>query len=826
MYLHLRGCWGLKSERRYHIQKHNSELVLLPNLAALMMMQRRVWTTSIAWEAAGVVVDVVAVAPVALDPVVACYDEESVQAIAVARIDGFLLGDVGSLVPIPHGRLLPQTKPSDYPELGSGADPLKRTAVGMRAVVVMVMMETKFDQGKLQQHAGWWRGRQLWAPAEGTRGGCAILLHRQFEAEILDQDAYIWGHWAWMQLRMGKETWLLMTVYAPSEPRERISFFEELPAIIPNADNIVLAGDFNTTLVPGLDSPDVAPRKTDVVMLSNLMAEQGLVDSYRTTHPADPGFTWFSSQKIGNSPPPKRRLDLVLTKGAAWDALVSISCIIETVSDHRPLVAVFELVNQLERGPGTFRLNTDLLNQQGILDWVAAHWRDWQQTKNDFETEELWLQTGLRITTRALDVFSRIQARGRRQHEQECRREIAEAEVELEAEPLAEIYWQHRRDRWLQKLEDLQVEQHVIWAQRAQEKGVIIADRMTKETFQRICPPRQNALIRELHHPFYAEAAPAKDSYSIGMYALTYFRDILTSRREPDLSLQQLQEEHDLWQFTAVKLPLEGRQKLEEPFTLNELWAAVKNGGASNSLRASPKIQGLDLGNGEQMKTGAIADDLLLVIEAVPETTREVKSLLDSYAALSVNWEKSVYFLPSDYELTGQDWGMRRVPPDVSERYLGVQVSLTDARPKQQTILQARVSERIDSSVPRELLSRWMLALAGSSGRGGGEGRGGRREEEGGKNWREVVECGVEKRREEGGGRRGKNWWVSKGKERREKSGRASADEVEVGGKRGEERRGEEVAWLVHACAHVSLASNYLRASYRAHMRALVVLSQ
>ncbi|GBG82821.1 hypothetical protein CBR_g36352 [Chara braunii] len=585
------------------------------------------------------------------------------------------------------------------------------------------------------------------------------------------------------------------------------------------------------------------------------MTERSLVDSFRVTHPTDPGFTWFSAQRTRDSPPPKRRLDLMLTKGAAWDALASVNCVIETLSDHRPLVAAFELANQLQRGPGTFRLNTELLNQQGILDWTTAHWRDWQQTKGDFETEEQWLQMGFRVTTRALDVFSRIQARGRRQQEQKCREMIAEAEAELEMQPLAELYWQHRRDRWLQKLEDMQVEQHVIWAQRAQEKGLITADRMSKETFQRIWPPRQNALIRELHHPFYAEAPPAKDSDSIGEYALCYFQDILTSIREPDLSPQQLKEERDLWQHTAVRLPPEGCLKLEEPFTLDELWSAVKsmahgksprsdglpvefyeatweflgpellslfnrilaggslthdmkkgittliykkgdkcnirnwrpisrlnvsykilakllarrlspylpllvhtdaenimmavgaleviqsenrqvliamldlkkaydrvnwsfvlatlehmgfgprfqqivrelyidatatvnvNGFQSasftlsrslrqgcplasllftlqmevllNSLRASPRIQGLDLGNGEQMKTGAIADDLLLVVEAVPESTQEVKTLLDSYATLSeaqVNWEKSVYFLPADYELSGQDW--------------------------------------------------------------------------------------------------------------------------------------------------------------------------
>ncbi|GBG78987.1 hypothetical protein CBR_g28700 [Chara braunii] len=248
-----------------------------------------------------------------------------------------------------------------------------------------------------------------------------------------------------------------MTVYVPSEPAERRSFPEELPPIVPEADNLLLARDLNLTLSPGLDSPDVAPRKTDAIMLANFMMERGLTDTFRTTHPTTSGYAWFSSQRIGDRPPPKRRLDLVLAKGTPCEALTTIERTIESMFDHRPLVASFELAEQLIRGQGTFRLNTDLLNVLGVTDWIAAHWRDWKRTKSGFQSEEEWLQIGFRIVTRALDTFSRMQARGRRQQEEECRRQIAEAEAELENALLVELYWQHRRDRWLQKLEDLQI---------------------------------------------------------------------------------------------------------------------------------------------------------------------------------------------------------------------------------------------------------------------------------------------------------------------------------------------------------------------------------
>ncbi|GBG69768.1 hypothetical protein CBR_g4599 [Chara braunii] len=116
-----------------------------------------------------------------------------------------------------------------------------------------------------------------------------------------------------------------------------------------------------------------------------------------------------------------------------------------------------------------------------------------------------------------------------------------------------------------------------------------------------------------------------------------------------------------------------------------------------NSLRAAPLVKGLQLGGGVEVLTGAIADDLLLITEAPAESTREAKGILDQYATLSeakVNWDKSAYFLPAEYELS-DDWTMKRIREADSERCLGVQISLTDSRPVQDTILVGRTEAAI-----------------------------------------------------------------------------------------------------------------------------------
>ncbi|GBG87438.1 hypothetical protein CBR_g45496 [Chara braunii] len=190
--------------------------------------------------------------------------------------------------------------------------------------------------------------------------------------------------------------------------------------------------------------------------------------------------------------------------------------------------------------------------------------------------EEEWVQLGFRIVTRALDVFSRIYARGRRQEEEDCKREIAEVEEILETQPLTELYWERRRDRALAHLEQIQIEQQVAWAKRAAERNMACGDRMTKETFLHICPPRSHMLFRELMHPFLSQADMATDSQTIGEYAQEFYQDILTSRRPPNQSLHQLRQENDLWQHTHIALTQDARLLLDRPITIEELTETVK----------------------------------------------------------------------------------------------------------------------------------------------------------------------------------------------------------------------------------------------------------
>ncbi|GBG63799.1 hypothetical protein CBR_g39580 [Chara braunii] len=387
---------------------------------------------------------------------------------------------------------------------------------------VKATLETKMDELKIDRFVKWWKDPQWWAPADGTRGGIAILFHRKLEVEVLESDFDIWGQWVWVRIRMGGQEWTLMSVYAPSVPAERRSFFRDLPNFTPVAANLVMAGDFNSVLQPGLDSPQEAPRRTDAVLLEQFMETQGLTDTFRHINPEDAGFTWISSQRNEDREPPRRRLDLVLTRGEAWEAVTCAEVDPQPLSDHYLVKVSFRLGLDLQKGKGFFRLSTENLKNK---------------------------EMGFRIVTSALYVFSRILAKDRRDEELECRRMVKEAEAQIGKDPYSDIYWERRRDTWMRKWEAIHIKQQEVWART----------------------------IRALQHPFNAYADVAEDTVSLAEYATLYYQDILTSRRQPGESLQSMKDEVDLWQYTDKSLEVSQRLSLDRPLTLQELGEAVRS---------------------------------------------------------------------------------------------------------------------------------------------------------------------------------------------------------------------------------------------------------
>ncbi|GBG75702.1 hypothetical protein CBR_g20326 [Chara braunii] len=118
-----------------------------------------------------------------------------------------------------------------------------------------------------------------------------------------------------------------------------------------------------------------------------------------------------------------------------------------------------------------------------------------------------------------------------------------------------------------------------------------------------------------------------------------------------------------------------------------------------SAIRVNHGIRGLQLPGGGECRVKALADDLFVLSANSADSLEALKCCLQCYGDLSeaaINWNKSAVFLLEEYRLQVQ-WGMQRVPKGEAQRFLGVMVALGDSAASQELILREKVYTRIKS---------------------------------------------------------------------------------------------------------------------------------
>ncbi|GBG74737.1 hypothetical protein CBR_g19143 [Chara braunii] len=348
-----------------------------------------------------------------------------------------------------------------------------------------------------------------------------------------------------------------------------MAFLDELRVCLPDVDEIIIGGDWNTVLDSPPDQRDQGCAK-DVLALVDMMLDLDLQDVYRELRPAEPGYTWFSHRRK------VRRLDYLLVGGSLKKQVINVEEANNPVSDHKPVIGFFNLAKEFKRGRGYFKLNTQNLQCEGLNQWTQGFWERWQKQKERFATVAEWWEVGSRIMSKLLDVFSRILALTRNKEERKLRKKVQEAEEKMQRHPISELTWGKERVRRLAEWDEKQQEKSDLWAERLKVKGLEVYDRMSRETFQKLAPARTTPTLKELRHPFDSREPVVVEPEELCKYAVLYYQDILTSRRQGEGADADLAADSDHWNNTTVRLHTRGRLDLDRPITKEEAEEALK----------------------------------------------------------------------------------------------------------------------------------------------------------------------------------------------------------------------------------------------------------
>ena len=145
--------------------------------------------------------------------------------------------------------------------------------------------------------------------------------------------------------------------------------------------NTIIVRDFNTPLSK-MDRSSKQSINKDIVALKNALDEMNLTDIYRTFHPKEAKYTFFSSVHGTFS-----NIDHMIGHKATLNKFKKIEIISHIFSDHKGLKLETNPKGKNPKHSNSWRLNSMLLNNE----WVKNEIRE--EIKNFLETNENELTT-------------------------------------------------------------------------------------------------------------------------------------------------------------------------------------------------------------------------------------------------------------------------------------------------------------------------------------------------------------------------------------------------------------------------------------------------
>lgn len=227
-----------------------------------------------------------------------------------------------------------------------------------------------------------WPGKSFWSPALGKQGGVAVLVAEKTDFEIKQWKKDSSGRIISLLACLGSLRYNFINVYAPTNPRERKSFYETLHEYMFPGSVKIIAGDFNSF---ESERDKFGGNLTISSDLQDLRKSHRLLDVWRKTHDRQIQCTWFNAAKTIGS-----RLDKFFISQELFSNVKLCDIRPCIFSDHDSVDLELELQNVFSHGPGIWRLNLDLLDDENFCIMISGIISKHAQLRETFPSIHEW----------------------------------------------------------------------------------------------------------------------------------------------------------------------------------------------------------------------------------------------------------------------------------------------------------------------------------------------------------------------------------------------------------------------------------------------------
>ena len=263
---------------------------------------------------------------------------------------------------------------------------------------------------------------------EQNARGVSILIKRGLGIKVLDIEKDNEGRYLWLKFEYMGIKYSLFNIYSPCTERDQIHFYKEIGQLISQKQSkdvyTIVGGDWNVARNHKQDrgTSSNASKKTKVNEIIDEIIDQGnLSDSFRVKNPRVQEFTWSRGAE-------KSRIDMIFVPSELTQAIKSAKIRTAVASDHRAVIVQLIGSKYLPRGPGLYRLNTEILQEKEYAKLVEQVIKDAVEIHTFEGTEEtdsvqVWEEIKYHIAQKTME-YCKKRAQSKRDLEKELFRRI------------------------------------------------------------------------------------------------------------------------------------------------------------------------------------------------------------------------------------------------------------------------------------------------------------------------------------------------------------------------------------------------------------------
>lgn len=181
-------------------------------------------------------------------------------------------------------------------------------------------------------------------------------------------------------------------IYAPNRNPACDQFFDDLQAKVDPSVPTILCGDFNAVFDRSLDRFGSDPSdlsRESFSSLQDLFDACCTVDIWRYLHPSSSTFFWTRWDGSRAS-----RIDLCGVPYVWVFSVLSCDLLPCPFSDHCGLLTVVSVPDVVPPGPGLWKLNISILQEQAYVRLISCFWASWRSSVLRFPSLANWWDEG------------------------------------------------------------------------------------------------------------------------------------------------------------------------------------------------------------------------------------------------------------------------------------------------------------------------------------------------------------------------------------------------------------------------------------------------